>query len=57
MEKELDIKINPIDWRARYLESEEKRWKILDVLEEVSDRNCGLRERIAKLEAQNDNRS
>ena len=50
MEKELDIKITPIDWKARYKESEKQRGKLLDVLEEISDRNCELRKRIAKLE-------
>ena len=51
MEKELDIKVTPIDWKARYKESEKQRGKLLDVLEEISDRNCGLREKVKLLES------
>ena len=51
MEKELDIKVTPIDWKARYKESEKQRGKILDVLEEISDRNCGLRKKVKLLES------
>ena len=50
MEKELDIKVNPIDWKARYKESEEKRWKMLDILEEVAARSCELKDKIKELE-------
>ena len=50
MEKELDIKINPIDWHERYKEEEKKKDRFFDMLVELAERNSELRKQIKILE-------